>query len=55
MAVNDDELDSHMAESDRHIDKRIVIMTVTRADVTVSTGTNLPRQEVEGKISVHTT
>ena len=30
-------------------------VTVTRADVstTVSTGTNLPRQEGEGKISVH--
>lgn len=30
MTVNDDKLDSHMAESDRHVDKRMVIVTVTR-------------------------
>ncbi len=51
MTVNDDELDSHMAESDRHVDKGMVIVTVTQADVTttVSTGTNLLRQEWEGE------
>lgn len=30
MTVNDDELDNHMADSDRHVDKRMVILTVAR-------------------------